>query len=184
MGRGRNDEAIAEIKTAIDLEPASRFFQHIYGRALFYGRHYSEAADQFKRVIAMDKNFLATYSFVTSALALQGNESEALEWFMKLLALRNADEKTVQVFRIAFQASGWHGVLREWLKRLDAVGGRDFDAAAYNSQIGNKDAAFEYLEKVYQRREYSINYFQVDPRLDGLRDDPRFDELVKRVEKK
>jgi hypothetical protein len=48
----------------------------------------------------------------------------------------------------------------------------------------NKDAAFEYLEKLYQRREFSINYVQVDPRLDGLRDDPRFHEFVKRVEKK
>jgi len=184
MGRGRHDEAIAEIKTAIDLEPASRFFQHIYGRALFYARRYSEAADQFKRVIAMDKNFLASYSYATSALALQGNESEAMEWFMKLLALRNADEETVRSFRTAFQSSGWQGVLREWLKRLDTVGGRDFDGAAYNTQIGNKDAAFEYLEKLYQRREFSINYVQVDPRLDGLRDDPRFHEFVKRVEKK
>jgi serine/threonine protein kinase/tetratricopeptide (TPR) repeat protein len=184
MGRGRHGEAIAEIKTAIDLEPASRFFQHIYGRALFYARRYSEAADQFKRVIAMDKNFLATYSYVASALALQGNESEALEWFMKLLALRNADEKTVQVFRIAFQASGWQGVLREYLKRLDTVGGNNFDGAVYNSQIRNKDAAFEYLEKLYEQREFSINYVQVDPRLDGLRDDPRFNEFVKRVEKK
>jgi serine/threonine-protein kinase len=183
MGRGRHDEAIAEIKTAIDLEPASRFFQHIYGRALFYARRYSEAADQFKRVIAMDKNFLASYSYLASALALQGNESEALEWLMKLLALRNADEETVQSFRTAFQSSGWQGVLREWLKRLDTVGGRDFDGAAYNTQIGNKDAAFEYLEKLYQGRELWINYVQVDPRLDGLRDDPRFNEFVKRVEK-
>jgi len=184
MGRGRHDEAIAEIKTAIDLEPGSRFFQHIYGRALFYARRYSEAADQFKRVIAMDKNFINSYSWMISALALQGNESEAFEWFTKLLSLRQADDKIVEAFRTAFQTSGWQGVLREWLKRLDTVGGKNYDGAALNTQIGNKDAAFEYLEKLYQAREYSITYIQVDPRFDGLRDDPRFDELVKRVEKK
>ena len=103
---------------------------------------------------------------------------------MKLLSLRNADEKTIQAFRTASQASGWQGVLRELVKRLDTLGGTNFDGAVYNTQIGNKDAAFEYLEKLYQRREYSINYVQVDPRLDGLRNDPRFNELVKRVEKK
>jgi serine/threonine-protein kinase len=184
MGRGRHDEAIAEIKTAIDLEPASRFYQQNYGRALFYARRYPEAADQFKRVLAMDQNFVVTYFWITSALAIQGNESEAFEWFMKFLSVRKADEKTVQVFRSAFQASGWQGVLREWVKRLDTVGGNNFDGAAYHTQIGNKDAAFEYLEKIYQRREFSVNYIQVDPRLDGLRDDPRFHELVKRIERK
>ncbi len=44
-----------------------------------------------------------------------------------------------------------------------------------------KEQAFEYLEKSYQRRELWICYLQVDPRFDSLRDDPRFDELVKRV---
>jgi hypothetical protein len=65
---------------------------------------------------------------------------------------------------------------------LFAVGGNNFDGLAYNAQIGNKDKAFEFLEKVYQRREYSINFIQVDPRLDNLHDDPRFAELVGRVE--
>jgi len=182
MGRGRHEEAIAEIKTAIDLEPTSRFFQRNYGRALFYARRYSEAATQFKRVLAMDENFLGTYSWLTATLAFQGNESEAFEWFMKLLSVRKADEKTVEVFRRSFQSSGWHGVLKEWLKRFELIGGNNFDGAAYNALLGNKDRAFEYLETLYQRREYSMTYVQVDPRLDSLHNDPRFIELVRRVE--
>jgi len=83
-----------------------------------------------------------------------------------------------------FQTSGWNGVLREYVQRLDTVGGNNFDCAAYNAQIGNKDKAFEFLEKLYHRREYSITYIQVDPRFDNLRDDPRYVELVGRVESK
>jgi eukaryotic-like serine/threonine-protein kinase len=184
MGRGRHDEAIAEIKTAIDLEPKSRFFHHIYGRGLFYARRFSEAAAQFESVVAMDQNYLQPYAWLTSTWALLGNESKAFEWFLKLLALRKVDDKTVELFKTVFQTSGWNGVLREYVQRLDTAGGNNLDGAAYNAQIGNKDKAFEFLEKVYQRREYSMNFIQVDPRLDNLLDDPRFAELVRRVESK
>ncbi len=54
--------------------------------------------------------------------------------------------------------------------------------ASHNAQIGNKDKAFEYLEKSYQRHELWMSYLHVDPLMDSLRDDPRFDELIRRVE--
>jgi serine/threonine-protein kinase len=184
MGRGRHAEAILEIETAIDLEPASRFNQRNYGRALLYARRYPEAAAQFKRVLAMDENFVGTYSWLTSTLALQGNEAEAFDWFLKLLAYRKADDATVQLFKKAFQTSGWRGVLAEWRERIDKIGGTTFDRALYNAQLGNKDEAFRYMEQSYQRREIWMTYLRVDPRLDSLRNDPRFADLLRRVESK
>jgi hypothetical protein len=74
--------------------------------------------------------------------------------------------------------------MREWLKVFDKFGGINFDGALYNAQIGEKDKAFEYLEKVYQGREIWNTYLRVEPRLDPLRDDPRFDEQIRRVESK
>ena len=184
MGRGRHEEAIFEIETAIDLEPASRFSQRNYGRALLYARRYPEAAAQLERVLEMDQTFVGTYSWLTSTLALQGNEAKAFEWFRKLLSYRKVDEATVHIFEKAFQTSGWHGVLREWLKRPDQIGGNLFDRACYNAQIGNKDQAFNILEQIYQRREIWMTYLGVDPRLDSLRDDPRYFDLLRRVEGK
>ena len=184
MGRGRLDEAILQIETAIDLEPASRFNQRNYGRALFYARRYSEAATQLERVLQMDQNFVSTYSWLTSTLALAGNETEAFEWFRKLLSYRKVNEATVQVFEKAFQRAGWRGVLKEWLKRMDQIGGSRFDRACYNAQLGNKDEAFQMLEQIYQQREIWMTYLRVDPRLDPLRNDPRFTELLGRVEMK
>ena len=181
MGRGRHDEAIAEIKTAIDLEPTSRFFQVLYGRALLYARRYPEAVAQFKRVNDMDQNF--NHGWLSVTLALQGNESEAFESFMKFQAWEKVDEEIVQAYKTAFQTSGWQGVLRERLKRFEKVGGFNYDGASDSAQIGNKDKAFEYLEKTYQRREYAITYLEVDPRFDALRDDPRYAELVRRITK-
>ena len=184
MGRGRHNEAIAESETAIDLEPASRFIHRNYGRALFYARRYREAEEEFKRVLAMDQNYVSTYSYLTSALALQGKEAEAYDWFKKFLAYRKADQETVQVFEKAFQTSGWRGIWREWLKRIDTVGGISFDRALFNAELGNKDEAFKYLENIYQQRGIWMTYLRVEPRLDPLRDDPRFQDLLRRVEGK
>jgi len=181
VGRGGFDEAIAEIKTATDLEPASVFHQLMYGNILHYARRYPEAAAQYKRVLAMDENNGNAYLWLINTLTFQGNESEAFEWFMKSLVSQKADEESVRTFQTAFQTSGWQGVLRERAKRFDKTDEVYFRGAAYNAQIGNKDKAFEYLEKSYQRREWGLAYLQIDPRYDSLHGDPRFDELVKRV---
>jgi hypothetical protein len=85
---------------------------------------------------------------------------------------------TVRVFEKAFQTSGWHGVWREWIKRLDTVGGITFDGALYNAQLGT----IKYLEAIYKQRGIWMTYLRVEPRLDPLRDDPRFQDLLRRVE--
>ena len=184
MSRGRHDEAIVEIKTAIDLEPGSLFIQRNYGDALHYARRYEEAAAQYKRVIAMDKKFPNTHQWLSLTLAASGNESEAFDWWMKAPSVQNANEETVQAFKTAYQSSGWRGILLERVKRFEKGGEAYFHGASFNAQVGNKDKAFEYLEKSVERREVWIPYLKVDPRLDALRDDGRFDELVKRVESK
>ena len=91
------------------------------------------------------------------------------------------DEQTVQSFKAAYQTSGWQGVMRERAKRFEKGDEAYFHGAAHNAQVGNKDKAFEYLEKSFERREVWMGYLEVDPRFDSLRDDPRFDELVGRV---
>ena len=127
----------------------------------------------------MDQNF--DHGWLSVTLALQGKESEAFESFMRFQSWEKVDEEIVQAYKTAFQTSGWQGVLRERVKRFEKVGGLYYDGASDNAQIGNKDKAFEYLEKSYQRRDYNMFLLKVEPRLDSLRSDPRFDDLVKRV---
>lgn len=184
MGSGRSDEAIAEIKTAIDLEPTSLFNQRLLGNCLLNARRYEEAVAQFKRVIAMNKDFGTAYQWLSVTLGLQGKDSEAFEALMNYLAFQKRDEETMRAFQTAFQKSGWQGVMRERVNRFEKGNEIYFHGAAHNALIGNKDQAFEHLEKSFRRREWGIHLLQVDPRLDSLRGDPRFNELVRRVELK
>ncbi|MBC7899846.1 MAG: winged helix-turn-helix domain-containing protein [Saprospiraceae bacterium] len=182
MSRGRFDEATAELKIAIDLDPASIFNHFVYGVSFLYARRYDEAVVQLKRVVEMDRNVSAAYPWLLSALALQGNRTEPFDWFEKFPGQFVAGEPTAQVYKSAYQASGWDGVFREWVKRFDEVDMGFGWGAFANGQIGDTEKAFEYLEKAYQRREWGLALLQVDPRLDSLRGDPRFDDLLKRVE--
>jgi TolB-like protein/cytochrome c-type biogenesis protein CcmH/NrfG len=186
MGPGRrSDEAITEIKNAIDLDPAAYYHQFIYQIVLTFARRYDEADQQLERIATMNPNGAAGIFWYVGGLEKQGNNSQAFERLMRFQTLSKTDEKTRQLYKTAYQTSGWQGVLRVRAKSLYEYNlAHSFFSACINAQIGDKGKAFEYLEKSYQDRELWMAYLQVDPRLDPLRRDPRFEELVKRVESK
>jgi len=184
-GRGRLDEAMSEIKIAIDLEPASLYSQQTYGVQLMLARRYDEAIEQFKRAIEMDENHNRNHELLCMTLALSGNEAEAFRVYMRAPERKNADDETVREFETAFRTSGWwRGVMRERAERFEDADRIYYVAGLWYGLAGDKDKAFEYLEKAYQRREWAMGWLKVDPRLDPLRDDPRFQDLLDRVEPK
>ena len=180
--RGLFDEAIAEIKVAMELQPVSYRNQQIYGLALYYAERYEDAEAQFKRLIELSPNHTHIHTRLIMILEQQGKESEAFDYLIKMLVILK-DGKKLERIRAAYQASGWRGVLIEQIKSAEAEGQPPFfDLARLNAKIGEKDKAFEYLEKAYQERSHMIAVLQVEPQLKSLHDDVRFTDLVRRVE--
>lgn len=177
----RFDEAIAEIKTAIDLDPTSIYHQIVYMVALTFARRYDEAAQQLERLAQRNPQRAIGYYWIVGGVAFQGKQSEDFERLMRFQKLSNVDEETVRIFETAYQTAGWQGVLREQAKWSYQFNRSLYFTACIYAQAGDKDKALEYLEKTYQRREHWMAYLQVDPRFDSLRDDPRYDALVKRL---
>jgi tetratricopeptide (TPR) repeat protein len=177
----RFDEAIAEIKTAIDLDPTSFYHQIVYTVALTFARRYDEAAQQLERLGQRNPQRAVSYYWLVGGVAFQGKQSEDFERLTRFQKLSNVDEETVRIFETAYQTAGWQGVLREQTKRSYQFNPSIYFIACIYAQAGDKDKALEYLEKTYQRREHWMAYLQIDPRFDGLRGDPRFDALVKRI---
>jgi tetratricopeptide (TPR) repeat protein len=177
----RFDEAIAEIKTAIDLDPTSIYHQIVYMVALTFARRYDEAAQQLERLAQRYPQRAVNYYWLVGGVAFQGKQSEDFERLMRFQKLSNVDEETVRIFETAYQTAGWQGVLREQAKWSYQFNRSMYFTACIYAQAGDKDKALEYLEKTYQRREHWMAYLQVDPRFDGLRGDLRFDELIRRV---
>ena len=183
--RGRFDEAIVEIKTAMDLQPISYSNQQIYALTLYFARRYDEAEAQFKRLIELNPNHSFIHGRLIRVLEAQRREAEAFEYLVEMLTLQKTNIEKIERYKTAYSTAGWRGVQIERIIILEADGHQGyFQMACLYAKIGDKDKAFAYLEKAYQERSFEIAILNVEPQLDSLRNDPRFADLVRRVEGK
>lgn len=179
--RKRFDEALTEIETAQAIDPSATQYMMHRGRILYYARRYDESVLQFERLVDLDEqNFSNWMQF---AYEMQGDEAKAFEIFMKVQKRKNSDN--LAVYQKTYETAGWNGVRRKILEftKLDE---QEFSGGAFNlakecAWLGEKDQAFEYLNKASEQRKWLIYNLDVEPAFDSLRDDPRFDELLKRI---
>jgi tetratricopeptide (TPR) repeat protein len=180
---GRFDQAFAEIETALEMDPASLTIQRNRGRLLYFARRYDEATLQLKRVLEVDENFMTAYGWLWLAYAMKGDDAGAFEWFMKEQKRKNPNH--AEVYQKAYENGGWKEVSRKSLEfeKLDEEkpSGSYYRIARLYARLGEKEQAFEYLNKAFDKRHSQMVMLNVEPAFDSLRDDPRFDELVRRV---
>ncbi len=179
--RGRREEALAQIKIGADLAPASFFTKREHANSFYMSRQFDEAVARYKQIIELDPTAPGTYQWLIRALEGQGNEAEAFEWQIRLFTLQGVDNETIQRFKDAYRTSGWRGALLERIDLEARTRNGSWRLAMSYAQVGDKDHAFEFLEKMYQQRNYFLTLLQEEPQLDPLRDDPRYDDLVRRV---
>ena len=182
--QGRFDEALSEIGTAIDLEPTSYVSKRDYGNILHLSRRWDDAAAHFKRLLEIEPNDPVLYNQLIRIFEGQGKEAEAYEYLIKLLSVLKRDDQTRARYQTAYQTSGWRGVLLERAKDPDPgfPFGNNFFIAGLYARLGEKDKAFELLETALKDREWAMPMLQVSPQFDPIRDDPRYKDLVQRIE--
>ncbi len=183
----RFDKALTEEKKSIDIDPTFVVNYIGYRMILYTARRYPEASAYFKEMLEKDRNSYFPYNWLWIINDAQGNEAEACEWFIKYQTQTKTDPKTIRLFQTAYQQSDWKGILREKIRQDEQVLITDkdpdvlFEIACFSSKLGNKEKAFEYLDKAYERRRSTLNFIKFDPSLDSLHGDPRFEQLVKRI---
>ncbi len=182
---GRFDEAVAEAKRAEELDPLSPIIGADLGLVLVRARRYDESIAQLNRVLALDQNFWVTYWFLGIAYHGKGQYAEAVAACRKAMALSdNPWLKALLIHSLARTGERQEAV--RLLNELQAESARHYVsssalAIAYGS-LGEKDKAFAFLEKDVAERASRPQVFSINPIWDDLRDDPRFAELVRRVE--
>ena len=183
-GQGRYDEAIASIKTAIDLNPSSVTEQVIYGRILYFARRYDEAIAQLQRVLEIDDAQAETYAYLWRCHHLKGDERRAYEIFLKFHRALGTKDEIIKKYETAYAKDGWRGALRTALhiRQTEATTGNGaYDVAMLSALLNQSDQAFRYLDDAVKMRSANISNLPGDPGLDPLRGDPRFDELIRRL---
>ncbi len=182
---GRFDEAIAEGKRAEELDSFSPIIGADLGNTLMRARRYDESIAQLNRVIELDPNFWVTYWYKGMAYCGKKQYREAIEAYRKGLTL--SDNPWVKALLIhSLVKTGEREEAVKLLGELESESARRYVsssslAIAYGS-LGQKDKAYTLLEKEIAERASRPIVFSLSPIWDDFRDDPRFDELIRRVE--
>jgi TolB-like protein/Flp pilus assembly protein TadD len=175
---GRQSEGMAEIQRALELEPFSTIVNRLYGDVLTYNRRYDDALNQFKKTLELEPSFPTTHLGISALYQMTGKYAESVESFASYLQLSGRPQAAAQA-RASFAAGGWQGYLSEMTGPRRPEGLSPYVAATYFVRLGEKDKAFVELDKALEDRDWRLLYIKVDPRLDPLRDDPRYQDLIR-----
>ncbi|HEY0379229.1 MAG TPA: protein kinase [Pyrinomonadaceae bacterium] len=181
---GRLSEAIAEVKQASELDPLSLEINSDLGLSFFFARQYEHAIEQFEKAIEMDPNSVWTRFFMGWAREQKGDYAEAIAEFERAARLDDSPLIMAAVGHTHVMAGRRDEALRVLAEMTELASRRhvsSYHFAILNAALGRRDEAFDWLEKSYAAREEALVWLKVDPRLDGLRTDPRFIALQRRV---
>ncbi len=175
----RHDESSAEIKRALELEPFCLVCNSAYAQSMIFARKYDAAIAQAHKTLELDATFIQAHRSLAWAYWMTGNYAASVEERAKAQEINGNNEAAARM-RESFAKGGWEGFLRSHTgdQRLSDL---SYNLACFFAALGEKDRAFAELNKSFENRDYFISAIKVDPRLDPLRDDPRFQELLKKV---
>jgi len=181
----RQDEAMKEIRRAQELDPLSLPINASVVYVLYLGRQYDEAITAGKKTLEMDAVFALTHQRLGLAYVQKKMYKEAIGEFQQ--AANNSNRAPLAIISLGhgFAASGNKVEAQRVLAELKDLSRRQYvspyGVAMIYAALGDKEQAFQLLEKAYAERNTELVFLKVDPRADPLRADLRFQELVKKV---
>jgi serine/threonine protein kinase/Tfp pilus assembly protein PilF len=185
LALGRFEEAIAEGKRAIELDPLSPIINADLGKNLYNARRYDEAIAQLRKTLEIDPTFYYTHYNLGIALQLKGDAPAAIAEYTKAQQL--SDDLVVQVLLAAAKAqSGDKDAAIQMLAEQEELSQHRHVRACCRTvlylSLGNRDEAIRQLEQgIADHDSLTASLIKVDPTLDPLRGDPRFQALVQKV---
>jgi TolB-like protein/class 3 adenylate cyclase/lipoprotein NlpI len=181
---GRFDEALNEISLAIELDPVSQGILKDKGIHHYYHREYDEAIATGLQVLELNSGFAPAHRLLSLAYAGKGLFNKAIGANQKWGELtRNRIKTEVSLVQI-YAASGLKSQAARMIKNIESgdLGANDIRGMALvYAALNENDMAFSWLEKSYEKHEESLCNIRIDPKLDSLRSDPRYDLLVKKI---
>src|SRR5437773_8238772 len=183
--RGEFDRAITEGKRAVELDPLSMIDNADLGQIYFYARRYDEAISQVGKAIEIDPHSYLAHYYLGQIYQLQGHLTEAIAEYQKAVELDD-DPQALAFLGQAQARIGQHDKAQKILSRMTEEAKSRY-VSAYSFALmfiasGDKERAIDALERAY--REGAANdiiTIRVDPMLEDLRGQPRFEALAEKI---
>jgi len=181
---GRKDEAVRELKRALEIDSLSLIINTKLGVAYYYSRQYDLAIDQLRKTIDMDPRFPLAHLYLALCYEQQGKFPDSLAELKKGLDLADNPwfrASLVHVYGVSGKRAEAQKELATLLESQKTKFVSPYFLAMAYSGLGDKEKAFFWLEASFRDRADWMTYLKVDPALDPLRSDPRFADLMHRV---
>jgi tetratricopeptide (TPR) repeat protein len=181
----RNDEAITEIRLAQKLDPLSPIINSVLALMLLNGGKYDSAMEQFKRTFEFAPTFPEAHFTVSKAYWRKGLYREAIAEAQKAASYSGRTPRYVAGVGYALAVAGKRADAHKIIDELNQSSKNGYVSPYYiaglHSALGEQDRAFEWLEKAYQVRDDQMPEVKADPVFDGVRSDPRYADLLRRM---
>jgi len=183
MAMGRTEESLAEIRRALELDPVSLTINTSLGWRLYFARRYDAAIEQFGETLEMDPNFASVHFHLGKAYVKKGHYSEALAAFKQGHAFSKVAAIAMEGYTLAVsgQRDKAQRILSELKQQSKLRYVSPYDIAIIHTGLDEKDQALAWLERACDERVFRVVLLGVEPLLDDLRSDLRFQALLKRI---
>ena len=183
--QGRGEEAVKEAARGLELDPLSLAANGDMGQMLFYTRQYDASIEQYRKLLELEPNFYRIRLWLGWAYEQKRMYEEAIAEFQKAGTLSEESTETLASLGCVYALSGRTDDALSILAELNEVYGRKYvspyNMALLHLRLGEKDKAFEWLDRAYREQSEWMVYLSVDPRFDGLRAEPRFEGILRNI---
>ena len=182
---GRFDDAIGEAREGLRADPLSLIINTDMGRHFYYARRYDESIAQLRRTIDLDSSFMRAHFELGRAYGMKGQHDLAIAELQRAAALSKRSAAALAALGAAYARAGQGAEARRILRELEDRAKQAYVSAYHfaviHAGLGEISAALSFLVKSYDERFNWVVFANVEPEFDGLRADPRFADLVKRL---
>lgn len=177
---GRHDEAVVEARLAEERAPLSPAISRRVAWALYMGRRFDEAIAQLERVLATEHGYTPARTLIARAYAMVGRYDDAAAQIEPVHA--GGEAIAAQVYAQAGRRAEAMRLLAIAIRPGQVAGNPPYQVAAAYASLPDPDAAVGWMQRAFEVRDPSLVNIAFDPRLDPVRGDARFDELVARMQ--
>jgi len=176
---GRFDEAESRFRTAQRLDPLS-MINWLYPFGLFLAGRYDDSIERTRSILELNANIPAAILILSFDYQMKQDFAACVENYTSFLELSGLREIASQG-RTAFENDGWQGFLKGMTAPEVQPHITFYITAVYNAALGDGETAINCLEEAYKDREGHVVMLDQDPRFDALREDPRFQRLLRKI---
>jgi tetratricopeptide (TPR) repeat protein len=184
LALGRWDESLANVNKAAQLDPFLPQLASFRGAIFHNRRHYDIALEQERKALALDPGHFVIHFDLGRGYEQLGNYKQAVNEFQKALELSGDDFTTkaslAHVYAVSGDKTEAEKILNE-LKQKSTSNNLSYQIAEIYIALGRQDQAFQWLEKAYEDRSEWLTWIAIEPKVDPIRGDPRFHELLRRM---